>query len=355
MTNHPQEGYAQENHQNLYGKNDGDHDRLFPRYTTASAASSGEVVVNGKTIKLWEYSQLETLKLNVLRQRAMAIRDAVGEDNCPPMPSGQHGDTLRWILHMQSELTRQDLKPGRQGAGVPSAVLQEHEARPIEKERPRPQQGERAPFGQRRADPEEVDAARDHYVDLRMQRHEFKEARPLGIGTMREGGEGRRHIYPESNMINGGVSKSDPRGIQTLKHGGEGRRYLGCRDNVGEHRKDMEAEARGESASPRCQEKQEGIRYIGDVHHFVDTGTAVPPVEAPVGGERNRRKHLIPKDNMQSARVSESAEEVRTAGISRKHVGDFSGKRFDHSGQHDQYKSTWKQDPSRLMGTSLIV
>jgi hypothetical protein len=45
----------------IFGRGESDHERLFPKYTVAQAASTGEVIVNGKTLKIWEFSQLESL------------------------------------------------------------------------------------------------------------------------------------------------------------------------------------------------------------------------------------------------------------------------------------------------------
>jgi len=41
-------------------------------------------------------------------------------------------------------------------------------------------------------------------------------------------------------------------------------------------------------------------------------------------------------------------------GHGRKHIDTFAG-RTQMSGTQDGYRPTWKQDPSRLMGTSLII
>merc|ERR1719181_628422 len=90
----------------IFGRQEGDALRLFPKNARASAAATKEITVNGRVLKQWTYAQLETLSAVTLRQRARDIRDAVGEGKCPPMPSGQAQDLARWIVHVQSDLTR---------------------------------------------------------------------------------------------------------------------------------------------------------------------------------------------------------------------------------------------------------
>merc|ERR1719163_1583503 len=116
------------NGEGILGRGEKDHERLFPKYTQAQAACTGEVEINGKILKIWEFSQLETLKVAILRQRAMAIRDAIGEASCPPMPSQQASDMIRWILHMQATLVDQELPLRRnpmQGSGPSMSFIQE--------------------------------------------------------------------------------------------------------------------------------------------------------------------------------------------------------------------------------------
>jgi hypothetical protein len=250
----------------LLGGNEDDHERLFPKYTTAQAAATGEVTVNGKTLKIWEFSQLETLKPAVLRQRVMAIRDAVGQDSCPPMPSAQAQDMVRWILHMQAELTNVEPQVKRnamQGSGPSPSFLQESQNRPIQKERAASPSAQNLPFGLRKDVPT-MDATRDHYDDLLQRKNEFAEVQPRGIATMRVGGEGRRHITPKDNMLNEGVSSAYPAGIETLKSQGEGRKYLTCQDHLMEQQKEQEAMQRGvPPAANRPRQGPESVRWGG--------------------------------------------------------------------------------------------
>jgi len=355
--------WAENGDKQLLGRGENDHERLFPKYTTAQAASTGEVIINGKTLKIWEFSQLETLKPAVMRQRAMEIRDAVGEASCPPMPSIQMHDMIQWILHMQSELVGEDVKCRRnamQGSGPPPSFLQECQGRPILKERPHSPSAKPLPFGLRKPAPHGMEAVRDHYGELLERKCEFKEVQQRGIATMRVGGEGRRHIFAADHMENEGVSKADPLGIESMREQGEGRKYLQCKDHLFLQQKELEAQERGVPLAvsrPRqgveATSTRNGGYNMNRILHQDEQNNPVnrePISERPIGGER--KKHLLPEDHMLNNGTADAVE--GTVGHGRKHIDNFAG-RTQMSGSQNGYRSTWKQDPSKLMGTSLIV
>lgn len=343
----------------IFGRGESDHERLFPKYTVAQAASTGEVIVNGKTLKIWEFSQLESLKLAILKQRALAIRDVVGQDNCPPMPSLQHTDMIHWILHMQAELTGAAPEALRrnamQGSGPSPSFQQETKGRPIEKERPASPPRANLPFGRKAVD--ELDATRDHYSDLLERRKEFKEPQLRGIATMRVGGEGRRHIFPEDHMVNNGVSAAYPQGIESLKEH-EGRRYLSCKDHLLEQQRELEAMQRGvPPILNRPRQGPESIRYGGKgmatILHCDDPKNPLntaPISELPIGGDRKR--HINPEDHMLNNGVADAVEGA--IGHGKVHVDTFAG-HTQYGATQQPYRPSWKQDPSRLMGSSLII
>lgn len=350
-----------DNGEKLFGRGENDHERLFPKYTSAQAASTDEVNVNGKTLKIWQFSQLETLKPAILRQRVGAIRDAVGEANCPPVPTMQTGDMIRWILHMQSTLLDKDVKGCRnamQGSGPSKAFIQESQGRPILPERAPSPTRQALPFGIRKMQPG-METLRDHYDELLERKGEFKEVQHRGIATMRVGGEGRRHIQPKDNMENDGVSKAEPQGIQSMRDQGEGRKYLVCKDHLFDQQKEREAMERGvQMQAPRPRQGPESMRQGGynmarlltSYAPASDPGNTQPVDEQQLGGERKR--HMIPEDHMLNSGTADAVE--ATIGHGRKHIDTFAG-RTQMSGTQDNYRATWKQDPSRLMGTSLIV
>jgi len=355
-------GYGE---QKLFGQGANDHERLFPKYTSAQAASMDEVVINGKTLKIWSFSQLETLKPAIVRQRAAAIRDAVGEASCPPMPTMQTHDLIKWILHMQSVFLGKDLKGGcrnaMQGSGPSPSFLQECEGRPIMNERPISPSPKALPFGIRKMQNElaKQETLRDHYGELLERTGEFKEAQQRGIATMRVGGEGRRHIQPTDHMENDGVSRAGPLGIESMREQGEGRRYLRCKDHLFDQQKECEAMERGVQMDvPRPRQGPEARRQGGNAMSRILTGYAPASdpgnmekvAEVQLGGDR--KKHMMPEDHMLNNGTADAVE--ATIGHGKKHIDTFAG-RTQMSGTQDNYRATWKQDPSRLMGTSLIV
>mmetsp|Transcript_10734 Transcript_10734/g.30292 ORF Transcript_10734/g.30292 Transcript_10734/m.30292 type:complete len:375 (-) Transcript_10734:30-1154(-) len=337
----------------IFGRRDGDAEKLFPRYTHAAAATTGEVEVNGKVLKIWTYQQLEALNQKVLKDRALAIRDAIGEGRCPPIPSIQAQDLIRWILHMQSELTERKPPVGRMAAGgygngtghvVPPSFAQDTKDRPITEDRQPGRRVEHAPFGPRSFHGQEV--GKDRYVDLKLQRNDFAEAPNLGIQSGRPGGEGRRHLPTPHNMASCGVSTAPPKV-------GEGRRYLSCDDHLMEQKHGVEAphaprlEVPG---SPRAS--AEPVRHVSE-SHMSGPGVSSPPSEQHVTGQR--RRHIATPDRMVNQGTSAPEEADAARGAGRKYLDSFAGSRSRYGDSHDTYQSTWKKDPSRLLGTSLLV
>mmetsp|Transcript_31567 Transcript_31567/g.84326 ORF Transcript_31567/g.84326 Transcript_31567/m.84326 type:complete len:338 (-) Transcript_31567:222-1235(-) len=330
----------------MLGRVAGDHERLFPHKTVASAATRSEVTVNGHVVRIWDYAQLETLSAAVLQQRMLAIRDAVGQDKCAPWPSKQVPDMIRWILHMQTEITQENVAVGRQGSGIPPWLKQENERRPISN--PQGQNTPRVPFGPRSADTTVIDAARDHYNDMLERRAEFAEVQNMGIQTMRIGGEGRRHIAHGNNMDYSGVSKSSPVGIQTMKESGEGRRYHGCTDHLAMQALEMEAINRGEFT-------EEAPLRVVETDTFA--GHAMRELLGPGSQEDerlffDRKKHIDTQDHMLNNGTADSIHWDKPA---RKNQEAFSGPASGLKGTDRNYQSNWRQDPSRLQGTSLLV
>jgi hypothetical protein len=373
---------CRENAEDILGRQEGDSEKLFPKHTRASAAALAEFTVNGRVLKRWTYAQLETLNATTLRQRARDLRDAVGEGNCPPMPSGQIQDLARWIVHMQSELTREEPQPGRTGAvygdsknTVPPSYMQETRERPItmdkEMERPQPSNARRVPFGPRAGHCQ--DAGRDHINDLKYQLNEFKEAPNGGAPSSRS--EGRRRFAPRNHMESQGISSAAPQGLETLRSEGEGRRYLECEDHMLElmEQKSPRATEALEPAmlfSARSPRKGGGVAGAAGAPteiaefqpHITDScmttqGVSDPPLEQPIGGERRRHKTDI-KCHFLNTGTSETNDQVTPYG--RRHFDSFSktsGSR-PHSSfgeTQDAYHSSWKQDPSKLRGVSMII
>jgi len=346
----------------VLGQNHGDSDRIFPRKTNAYAAASSEVVVNGKALKMWEFGQLEALSNPVLRQRAMTIRDAVGEAKCPPIPSAQASEMIRWILHMQGQLSSPQLEaghpkqPGR-GLAVPAPFLQESQERPIAPERPVSPRRNALPFGPRTADHQQV-SKRDSYHDLKMENREFADVDhhlQLGIQSMRIGGEGRKHIEHPTSMVNMGLSAAEHRGVQTMKEGGEGRRYHRCHDNVAEQKYELQA---NDLEPPIAEQRPipEPEKHVSH-HRMAGPGTSDPASGHQECGQRceyighHRRKHGPPPDHMLGVGVSSHSEDPKN----RRHHDSFHGARASHDDKHDGYNATWKKDPSRLKGSCLRI
>eukprot|EP00930_Biecheleria_cincta_P100236 TRINITY_DN9186_c0_g1_i3.p2 TRINITY_DN9186_c0_g1~~TRINITY_DN9186_c0_g1_i3.p2 ORF type:complete len:355 (+),score=65.17 TRINITY_DN9186_c0_g1_i3:42-1106(+) len=328
----------------IMGRKDGDAQRLFPRFTHASAAATDEVEINGRALKLWSFSQLETLNSSALRQRAMAIKDILPEGECPPLPSGHCQDLVRWILHMQEQMTGAATQEGRSGGYgnghfVPPSFAQDTKERPVASRQSNP--AETIPF---RAKP---DAQRDHYRDLKLQQNEFKEAKELGIQSGREGGEGRRHIFPKQNMVCAGMSAAEPAGIQTLKDTPEGRRYIPAQDNI---RDNMEV---AWQQPPAIRTAVGGpAHHVGESH--LDRGDlgCINNEETPIGGERRRHAN-IPEDHF----VGQATFEVKEGIHGRRYLDGFQKAALSssHAGTQGEYKSNWKKNPAKLLGSSMII
>eukprot|EP00441_Pelagodinium_beii_P020606 CAMPEP_0197653406 /NCGR_PEP_ID=MMETSP1338-20131121/35399_1 /TAXON_ID=43686 ORGANISM="Pelagodinium beii, Strain RCC1491" /NCGR_SAMPLE_ID=MMETSP1338 /ASSEMBLY_ACC=CAM_ASM_000754 /LENGTH=132 /DNA_ID=CAMNT_0043228509 /DNA_START=55 /DNA_END=453 /DNA_ORIENTATION=+ len=81
-------------------------------------AQQASVMFQGKQIELFTENQLMSLKREALVQRGMSLRDAIGQDNLPPMPRQQEALT-EWIINVQSVLTKHGEPAAYQGGGPP--------------------------------------------------------------------------------------------------------------------------------------------------------------------------------------------------------------------------------------------
>eukprot|EP00931_Biecheleriopsis_adriatica_P008349 TRINITY_DN109550_c0_g1_i1.p1 TRINITY_DN109550_c0_g1~~TRINITY_DN109550_c0_g1_i1.p1 ORF type:complete len:364 (-),score=86.06 TRINITY_DN109550_c0_g1_i1:104-1195(-) len=337
----------------IMGRQDGDSEKFFPKFSHASAVTAKEVTVNGKVINIWSFSQLESLSAAALRQRAMAIKDAVGEANCPPLPSGRCDDLTRWILQMQEELTNDRQKEGRSGGYgtghyVPKSFAQETKEMSQQREAQPP-----VPPGSRQPPP--LDAMRDHFQDLKYHQNEFKEAPNLGIQSLRVGGEGKKHLFPKQNMVASGVSAAEPQGIETLKDQPEGRRYIACPDSIMQQRQENEEHQRAGYAISSRPQATPGVRTAAggptrhvSENHFAHFG-CTDAEEAPIGGERRRHAN-IPQDHFVSHGTFDSSQDPS----GRKYLDGFD-KTGAHAGRQENYRSSWKKNPNRLLGSSMII
>lgn len=325
----------------------------FPRFSKAEVTAPAEVEVNGKLLRIWHYSQLNGLAVSILRQRVFAIRDALGDANCPEIPSMQREDMVRWILHVQGMLTGEGMSPGRQISAVPKHLIKQDKEHPISPRREAAHSDARGyfPFG-----PKHI-GVRDHYHDLLMHEKEYTEAPVEGIESLRPGGEGRRHIPCPDHMMNEGIADVGEEGIETLRPGGEGKRHIYCEDHL---------VPGGEGPLiPRGIETLkaggEGKRHINVIDHMVNDGVAIPHEKGlfgdpTIGGERKR--HLAAEDHMMNMGIAdvqiEKNETEAGHGHGRRHVDQFMGPRNTYKDTKPVYQSTWKLDPSRLQGSSMI-
>lgn len=339
----------------------GGMDKLFPVASQAAAASYATVEVNGQLLEIWNYRQLEFLDKNGLRQRAMKLRDLLGPDNCPPMPSMQRDDTIRWILHVQSHITGRDI---RFEYGAPRYMVREEFRRPLGVVALEEQyDDERAPgnfpFGRRNI------PTKDHLevlFDGSLKTKEDMTWRDEGIETLRPGGEGRRHIVPEAHMLNEGVADVGEEGIETLKPGGEGRRHLRPED----HFLNEGVTNAGDEGIETMRTGGEGRRHIQPYDHMITEGTADIDIGHHLVTDRfvdvhvtgDRKRHIPGTDHMVNVGVSSVQSEKNEAEAGhahgRKHVTYYSGPRFGSNGVQVPYHSTWKRDPSRLSGNTMI-
>jgi hypothetical protein len=346
------DGPESEEGQRILGRGEHDHAGIFPRFTTASAACAGEVQVNGRSIKIWEFTQLEGLAVPILRQRAMAIKDALG-NACPPLPSSQRQQLIQWILHMQGQLTQKQAPVGRQG--VPKSFDFDSQKHPIQQslERRDKDKAQDVPFGPRFHDTSQLaHPGRDRLGDLLAQRNEFEGVPAIGLQSMRNGGEGRRSLKPQDNMDAMGLSNSTVQGIQSLKGTGEGRRFIAPEDHVASQKRDMEAEYRGDVVVQRPPPAPAtGMKHILTPDHVDFAGESLPLVEPNIG--ETRRKHISPTDHMVGHGIAHDPA-ARNRPL-RKQMQTFSGAKASFSGTHGQYEAGWKSNPSRLHGTSMLA
>lgn len=328
----------------IFGRQHGDAQKLFPTYTHAAPATVGEVTVNGKVLQLWNFSQLETLNQSALRKRALAIRDVVGEANCPSLPSGRTDDLTRWILRMQESLTNQKAEKGRSGGYgtghfVPKTFAQEtQEMEKMELQRQQNVATEE-PLSQKSS------PRKDNYKDLKMQQNEFKEDPKLGIQTGRPGGEGKKHIFPKQNMVDGISTAADYRAT-------EGRRYIPTVDSLMEQKKENEARERAlmEKGCDGPVPVNRPSNHISE-DHMAYFGCPSSD-EQPVRGDQRRHAN-IPKGHFVNLGHWESTEAVH----GKKHLDNFQNKTKleNHTGRHDKYESSWRKNPHKLLGSSMLV
>jgi hypothetical protein len=334
------------------GKTEGDSALLFPVHTHASSPCVNELQVNGKNVQIWDYTQLECLTTPVLRQRMLGIIEALGADNCPPPPSNQAPDLIRWILHMQEEITGDNLQVNRTNAGIPRWLEQEDEWSPLKKKARTPQPP--APFGRKMTRASELDAARDHYWDMRHNQREYANDMVFGIESARVGGEGKRHLQPAKNMHCTGISTAPDLGIETQKEGGEGRRYIRPRDNINEQAEENEAFFRGQAELPTLPSPR---RHMSENATFAGhgtreaMGTGRPDVVPGNVNLFDRKRHLECEDHMMYAGTADCESWERPG---RKNQDAFSPNNSTRTrGEDPEYQASWRQNPSRLHGRSM--
>lgn len=330
----------------ILGRRQGDSDQLFPRYAQASVTATGEYTVNGTSLNAWTLAQLEPLSQAVLRQRANAIRRAAGEANCPPLPSGQPMDIIRWILRMQSELSQE---------GSQNRKFEEDNFKAFALERPASSEKQSSlPFGPRTG--QDHEGTRDHFGQLISQSPSGGEAPKRGIVTQRSGGEGRRHLSTSSHMISCGVSGVEPKGIGSLRAEGEGKRPIACRDSLMEQKRESEALERGPGVTEARMPPTEAGGRRGAGRHISETsmlrqGEAAGR-EEPIGGER--RRHAEVPDRMESVGVANPGESEGKL-MGRRHLDGFRGAVNSDKDQQRGYQSSWRKDPSKLRGQPMLV
>lgn len=338
----------------ILGRTEGDAELIFPIRTNASAACVRDVVVNGKTLLIWEYAQLESLSPDVLRQRVLSIQEAVGAENCMPMLSKQTSDVIRWILRMQCELTGDTVEVRRNAAGIPQWLAQEDARRPLCTGALRRNPSCLMPFGRKLTSPHDLDAARDHYGDMVHRKREFAGEQVLGIESQRVGGSGRRHLQPSTHMECHGISSSCPLGIETLRECGEGRRHIWPKDTLQEQAVENDALLKGEAAVPTPsaprRRRAENDTFLGrGVRSLMHSSRA--DVQAQEVSLFDRKRHIECVDHMVNDGTADS-ETWDNPG--RKNQDAFSRHNLARSrGRASEYLTTWKQDPSRLLGRKL--
>jgi hypothetical protein len=78
----------------------------------------------GKEIALFTFKQLEPMGNKALRDRALNMRDAIGQEQLPPMPR-QHEAIIQWVMDAQSALVRETLGTNLTPLdwGMPAALM----------------------------------------------------------------------------------------------------------------------------------------------------------------------------------------------------------------------------------------
>ncbi|CAE6926787.1 Ovca2 [Symbiodinium natans] len=256
----------------------------------------------------------------------------------------------RWILQMQEQLTNQKPEQGRSGGYgtghfVPRSFAQETQEMATQRQKVDQRVDSDLPTS--RSNAEAVGASRDNYKDLKMQQNAFKEDPKLGIQTGRAGGEGKRHLFPKQNMVTHGVSSAEPQGITSLRATLEGRRYIPTVDNLMEQKKENEARERalmaGGASGPAPVNRPSN--HISEDHmaHFGCTNTDEPAA----GGRRHANK---PRDHFVGAGTWETTEAVH----GKKYIDGYQ-KMDNHAGRQDTYRTSWRKNPQKLLGSSMLV
>lgn len=345
-------------------------EEVFPRISCAEPAAQEEILVKGRPLQLWNYKQLEFLNTAGLRQRVLELRDRLGAERCPPLPSMQRDDTIRWILHVQGNLTGKDM---RFGYGAPRSVVREDARRPFKEVPPHePQHGSQIPFG---LGPGLPKVNKDHlevYFDGPLVDRDDIAWRGEGIETLHPGGEGRRHIQPTDHMLNEGVADNlngyAEEGIETLRHGGEGRRHIQPKDHfVNEGTVYRGPGYAGQEGIETVRPGGEGRKHIQPPAHMLAEGFAaldpghhlVTDRIADVHVTGDRKRHIGVPDHMINVGTANRQPEKNEAEAGqmhgRRHVNYFTGPQLGGAGEREVYHpGHWKRDPSRLGGNSMI-
>jgi len=83
------------------------------------SAAPASFLFEGQEFALWTEKQLEGVNREALKQRALNLRDHVGQHRLPPMPRQPEG-LSSWILSVQSALQGESLDPPMGEASPPS-------------------------------------------------------------------------------------------------------------------------------------------------------------------------------------------------------------------------------------------
>jgi len=289
--------------------------------------------------------QLEVLGASALQRAARRLRDVLGEDRCPPGPQGRSEDILvSWILEAQDALARGPGRPEAPQAG-PGATPQETATAP----------------------PPQAFAGRQPPALL--GREDASGARgPLGLRCFEE--------KSQTHMRHVGVS--DVQGADFNFESRGKRRFGACASRMvaaGTSAGDDEGVAHASRPADRRPHAAEGT-------HFADGGAmcglgggppaaalATPPVKSlgdlgGGGGEKPRRgPRLGLPDPAKVSNVDPLAwrgtqpGEEPSCGPGRGCRGGgllLAGSQCSLEDTDEKYRSTWKRDPYRLRGSSLV-